>query len=381
MLTNPFDTISKIAQDDSDKNKPQRQESKVDRLNRRLWENNTFGKINKNKALTDKEKQEIYDYRMISDPVFGNDQINQFLKFSETLKDQSEGDVDQPDNYYNLNGLTFNGLITDPINTAKVIGRLATSAYAKSVLSNFIEKTNESQMEVSTGKITRADELLNLTDRTRQYKDLLNQYALNLQKIQAYQNLMDKGKALVGYDDSGKGINYNPLSILSKDQLEDFNNALDVNKELRAAIEEGQLWRDANNLASWSSGGIAGWLGQKIDGLIDDDLGGIRGHLDGLGGKLDELNKLIRENNHDVQWKERVSNVSNQIENILKGFEQASAKKKEDWNKDYKTDQQDIIDWRKGDNWINDIREFASNGRAGFKTNIDDYYKQQEELL
>ena len=204
LLTNPFDTISKIAQDDSDKNKPQRQESKVDRLNRRLWENNAFGKINKNKALTNKEEREIYDYRMISDPVFGNNQINQFLKASETLKDQTEGDIDLPDNYYNLNGLTFNGLITDPINTAKVIGRLATSAYAKSVLSNFIEKTSESQMEVSTGKITRADELLNLADKTRQYKDLLNTYALNLQKIQSYQNLINRANNAVGYSDSGK---------------------------------------------------------------------------------------------------------------------------------------------------------------------------------
>lgn len=381
LLTNPFDTISKIAQDNSDKNKPQRQESKVDRLNRRLWENNTFGKINKNKALTNKEEREIYDYRMISDPVFGNNQINQFLKASETLKDQTEGDIDLPDNYYNLNGLTFSGLITDPINTAKVIGRLATSAYAKSVLSNFIEKTNESQMEVSTGKITRADELLNLADKTRQYKDLLNTYALNLQKIQSYQNLINRANNAVGYSDSGKGIQNNPLDVLSNDQLQDFNNALDVNKELRAALEEGGLWRDANNLASWSSGGIAGWIGQKIDGLIDDDLGGIRGNLDGLGGKLDELNRLIQEKNHDAQWAERVANTSNQIESILKRFEQASAKKKEDWNKDYKVDQQDIIDWRKGNNWINDVREFASNGRSGFKTNIDDYYKQQEELL
>ena len=74
-------------------------------------------------------------------------------------------------------------------------------------------------MEVSTGKITRADELLNLADKTRQYKDLLNTYALNLQKIQSYQNLINRANNAVGYSDSGKGIQNNPLDVLSNDQL------------------------------------------------------------------------------------------------------------------------------------------------------------------
>jgi hypothetical protein len=70
------------------------------------------------------------------------------------------------------------------------------------------------------------------------------------------------------------------------------------------------LWKDANNLASWSSGGIIGQIAQKIDSIIDDDLGGIRGKLFGLGGKLDKLNELMNENNHSPEWLSRVSSVS-----------------------------------------------------------------------
>jgi len=56
-----------------------KRESVPDRLNRRIAENNMFGKINKNKALTNKEVNEILAYKTITDPIFGYNKIKEDL--------------------------------------------------------------------------------------------------------------------------------------------------------------------------------------------------------------------------------------------------------------------------------------------------------------
>lgn len=360
---NPFDDIAKITEKEDKSFIPK--ETNVEKYNRRLWESEMFGKINKDKQLTNKEAQEIYDYRMINDPIFRQLQIKNLHDISSAQQPKND-EPDMPDDYYGLENFGKVPGFLPGAQAAEYVYRLITSAYGKSAISNFIEKSNESQMQVSSGKIARADELLDLAQKTREYKDLIQTYAINLQKIQSYQNIINRANS---YVEGGNNKQLNALQVLTTEQLQDFNNALDVNKELRNAIEDGSLWINANNLASWSSGGVAGWIGQKIDGLIDDDLGGIRGNLDGLGSKLDELNLLIREKNHDSQWQEKIANVSSKIDAILNDFENASEKRKQQWRKDYAVDEKDLLDWKTGDNWM------------GMKSNVDNYYKYQEQLL
>jgi len=46
-------------------------------MNRRIRENNTFGRLNKDKALTYDEAKEIDQYRIMTDPLYANDRIKQ----------------------------------------------------------------------------------------------------------------------------------------------------------------------------------------------------------------------------------------------------------------------------------------------------------------
>jgi hypothetical protein len=60
------------------------------------------------------------------------------------------------------------------------IANIAKSLWAKSFLSDFILKTNDSQMKTSIGQIQRSKELVGLSDQTLQNVDLIERLANNI---------------------------------------------------------------------------------------------------------------------------------------------------------------------------------------------------------
>mgnify|MGYP006920298101 CR=1 FL=1 len=82
-----------------------KKESKADRLNRRIFENKTFGLLNPKKQLTDDEQMEIINYRMATDPEYASDLLRYINKTIDAQKAAEKKDLDDrlknvPKNYY-----------------------------------------------------------------------------------------------------------------------------------------------------------------------------------------------------------------------------------------------------------------------------------------
>jgi hypothetical protein len=122
-------------------------------MNRRIRENNAFGKINKKYALTNDELNEIDQYRMITDPVYANDRIQQLHKEIDQMNRQETADnesVEEPENYFG-DSMQFTTGMGGTFNLGNKVMGLMRSAWAKSFLSDFIEESNSSQMKVEIG--------------------------------------------------------------------------------------------------------------------------------------------------------------------------------------------------------------------------------------
>lgn len=362
---NQYFAYKKQQQDDINSKK---YENAFDRLNRRLFENSTFGKLNKKKALTDQEYQEVFNYRAINDPDYLRAAIDDLDSKTKLSKQQQEEDLAQlishkPDDYlgqnianasigqYGVQG-TF-GMS----NMALSAQGLAESAYGKSFASDFIIKTNQSQAQISSGQISRAHELQFMSDDVKEYLDLTRKYASNLFQIQQIQIGTNYGRDT--NIDSGVRIAMN----------NDLNRLLKENQDIRAKLNSEKLRQSLNNLASWSAGGYAGQAAQYIDAMIDDDLGGIRRGLFGLGGNVDDLIRFMQSKSHDKNWLTSVNNKLDKIYNIVNNFNDITNRKIEGWKKDHETDIKDIEDWKNGNNFLK------------AHANVDDYYKAQEQIL
>lgn len=334
-------------------------ESNIDRLNRRLFENKTFGELSDNKKLTQKEIQEIHDYQMITNPIYARDFLEETMP--EIFSDDYEKIVAErereelkkllstpkPANYSSEYKDPSPYVIAD-INGA-AIASLFTNRGARSAAADFLIKSNESQMEVSAGKIARSDELLAMVDNTRTYAQTIRELSNNLFELQRLQSLIKGGNA-------------------SKEVNERIYQLLDQNKQLRERLNDGSLYRTANNLASWSPGTVGGYVAQTVDDftdrLIGDDLGGIRKYLTGLGGYLDNLNKLTnRGRNYDEQWIREVNNTANNVDKLLNNFTIKTGEKQNGWRKDMEVD-------------MKDINRLIDKGY-----DIDDYYRARQKIL
>ena len=325
--------------------------SKINKLKSKVFLDSAVGKV-----IDPEDIRQLREYHNLTMP---DDYTSVLLK---DIKDDNKEQIKEPENYFGQNSFSspiLNAAATvtqTPIDDIlvripKAIGFLK-SQFFKSASSRFIEATNQAQAENSGGKITRSNELLGLADRAQKYADITNQYAHNQAMIDLWQK-------------QRKGADAKTLQALDSQ----ISDALEQNKQLRAELSDGTLQRDIANLASWEHNSTLGKIASNIDNLIDDDLGGIRGKLTGLGTKLDNLNTLMNNKNRDLNWSAQVSSITGDIARQLDSFKNNTAKKQQIWQNEHKVDIKDYNDWKTGNNWL------------GFKTNVDNYYKTQEEIL
>ena len=330
-------------------------ESPLDRLNRRIKENQTFGTVSKNKALTDKEAGEILTYRLMVDPLLSSEQMKglrqQIDKMQAEDSDKDETVV-QPNDYFGTDAQNKVGA-GGTFNLGLKLLQLANSAWSKSFLSDFIERSNESQMKVSIGQIQRSKELTDLSSYTKENIDQIEKYVNNLAQLQRFNKEIGRGR----------------VQDLSPQKQEWYAKLLEENAIIRQSLDESNWWLNANRLASWAPGGIGGKIAGKIDSWIDDDLGGVRNGLSGLDSKLDNLNELLRSTDYSEGWLEEATKSIGEIKQQLTSFDVNVAEKQERWREQALTDAQDIVDWKTGDNWMN------------MHSEVDPYYKQQKKLL
>lgn len=344
-----------------------KKESVPERYNRRIWEHNAFSTVNKDKGLTNNEINEIIAYRTLTDPQYGYERINEI---HENLAKQEQQElaelnaVQQPDNYYgdwSQNtpkplGYGIAGPTGDEyaaMDVGKQIADWIGSKHSKSFMSDFMLKTNESQMKVSTGQIQRSKEFVDLSNSTIRNVNDIERYANNLVQLERYNQI---AKSVGGFQN------------LDPQRREIYYQILDENKEIQQRLQTNAWWKNANNLASWAPT-TAGYVAGIVDKIVDDDIGGVRNGLYGLDGKLDDLQKLLGERVRDDNWLERVTKATSNIKKQLTNFNAKNAEKQEVWKEQALTDAQDIVDWKTGNNIL------------GLKANIDPYYSAQERLL
>ena len=370
-----FRQMSKAYQDQLNEVKSNRfeakKESKTDRLNRRIFENKTFGLLNPKKQLTNDEQMEIINYRMATDPEYASDLLRSINKTIDAQKAAEKKDLDDklknvPKNYYgdenvqklaNMQIAGSGQFMPNMINVGLDLQNKITSMWAKDAFSDFIIKTNESQSQISSGKISRASELLSYADDTEKYTKFISQYADNLSKIKQLQAVLNSSPTEVINDNYKRNVRIQ------------LNNLLSQNKQIRDQITNGDLFKTAKILSSWSSSGILGQIAQHIDAAVDDDLGGIRKELFGLGNKIDNLSSLMNNNIHDEHWLKGVQKQTADIQKQLSNFKNYTNARIDGWKNDYLTDRKDIEDWSTGNNWLH------------FKTNVSDYYKANAQAL
>ena len=187
-----------------------RKENVSQRYSRRLWENNTFGKINKNKALTNEEVRDIVNYQALTNPQY-RDYLLGYTDYTrtdpktgeplyvpgelhKTIEEQEREELAQlegvkrPEDYYgDVNGV-------QPTYTPNSVGgnlssfmyNFGASKWGRSAMSDFILRTNESQMKVTSGQIQRSKEFTNMADGVTKVMDDIDRYTKNLQAIERY---------------------------------------------------------------------------------------------------------------------------------------------------------------------------------------------------
>lgn len=339
----------------------------TERMNRRIRENDTFGKINKNRALTNDEIKEIHDYRLLTDPLFFQQRMKQLDEEIKELQKQDEQEnIEEPENYFG-DSVQFGVGMGGTMNLgAKLLG-LARSAWSKSFFSDFMEETNNSQFKTAVGQIQRSKELADMSNNTSGYMDLIEEYANNLAQLHRFNT--KNYQAFAGDEGRNKVIGGGSLQGLSPEERNIYGNILERNRIIREQLGKLEWWKNANNLASWAPSGIMGKIAGAVDSVIDDDLGGVRNGLYGLDGKLDNLNKLMSSRTNDEKWLNAITDQIGQIKSQLNSFNANVAEKQERWRQQSLTDAQDIVDWRTGNNWL------------GIHTEVDPYYKSQKHLL
>lgn len=331
-------------------------ENVPERMQRRIREHTMFSTVDQKKALTSKEQAEIIQFRAYNDPMWGAEYLENVSK--QIGKDEEEElkelqGVKEPSDYTGSSVQIKNFSGGNPtLAIQSKVANIAKNLWAKSFLSNFILKTNDSQMKTSIGQIQRSKELVGLSDQTIQNVDLIERLANNIRQLRRFD------------DEAGS----NGISSLSPGKRNMYAKLLDENRQIRADLDESDWWKYANNLASWAPT-KTGYIAGMIDKIVDDDIGGVRNGLYGLDDKLDNLKTLLQQNNQDDKWLESISNTVGKIKSQLNDFNANNAEKQEHWRDQALTDLQDIVDWRTGNNWM------------GMKANVDPYYKAQETLL
>lgn len=349
-------------------------ETTSQRMNRRIFENNTFGKLNKKHALTEKELVEIDSYKMLTDPLYSQKRLKEIYEDMDAQEKQELAQlnaVEKPKDYY---GDAAKFTKTDAtlysifpgIEFSKKLYELAKSSYGKSVFSDFIEMTNSSQRKVSAGQVERAQELRNLS--TSSFYNLmdLEKYVDLQARINEYVQKQNAFRA----NANERGMSYfTQYPGLSAEEQRDYIRSIDELQKLKQKLDKSDWWNTLNNLSSWAPSPILGRVAGWIDSVIDDDLGGIRNNLLGIDDKLDDLTKLMNSQSRDKRWAYDTKKKIYDIRKQLAGFDVTAEKNQDHWRKQSEVDIQDLADWKSGDNWL------------GVQTKMDPYYSAQKTLL
>jgi len=107
------------------------------------------------------------------------------------------------------------------MDVGKQIADWVGSQHSKSFMSDFMLKTNESQMKVSTGQIQRSKEFVNLSNNTIRNVNDIERYANNLVQLERYNQI---AKSVGGF--------WN----LDPQRREIYYQILDENKEIQQRL-------------------------------------------------------------------------------------------------------------------------------------------------
>jgi len=163
-----------------------------------LLENNTLGIIDGDKRLTPTEVNEIIAYNQLTNPAYAEESFKQFSKIAEKVeKDQKEellrlGKI-KPD------GSEFNLFTKNPYGGLPILN--LDNKYFKSFASDFLIKTNESQMEVSVGQIARSNEFREMSNKASEYVEIMSEYGKNLNQIQTLQQQLQQAEQQLNQTD------------------------------------------------------------------------------------------------------------------------------------------------------------------------------------
>lgn len=331
-------------------------ESVPERMQRRIREHTLFSTVDQKKGLTAKEQAEIVQFRAFNDPMWGAKYLNELSGKQQAQEDtetEEAAAVERPDNYTGqARGIKGLSGVNATLAIQTKLQSLANSLWAKSFLSDFILKTNDSQMKTSIGQIQRSKEFVDLSSNTMENVDRIERLANNIRNLRRLD------------DEAGR----DGIQSLSPEKQHIYAQLLDENRQIRLNLDKTDWWKDANNLASWAPTKL-GYISGIIDKVIDDDIGGVRNGLYGLDNKLDQLKTYLSQNKQDDAWLEGVTNITGKIKQQLTNFNAANAEKQDRWRDQALTDLQDIVDWKEGNNWMN------------MRASVDPYYKAQETLL
>ena len=331
-------------------------ESVPERMQRRIREHTLFSTVDQKKGLTAKEQAEIVQFRAFNDPMWGAKYLNEISGKQQAQEDvdtEEAAAVQRPDNYTGqARGIKGLSGVNATLAIQTKLQSLANSLWAKSFLSDFILKTNDSQMKTSIGQIQRSKEFVDLSSNTMENVDRIEQLANNIRNLRRLD------------DEAGS----NGIQSLSPEKQHIYAQLLDENRQIRSELDKTDWWKNANNLASWAPTKL-GYISGIIDKVIDDDIGGIRNGLYGLDDKLDELKTYLQQNKQDDAWLEGITNTTGKIKRQLTDFNANNAYKQDRWREQALTDLQDIVEWKEGNNWL------------GMHASVDPYYKAQETLL
>lgn len=313
--------------------------------------------LSNDNKIQDNDIAEWNAYRAIKDPGYMQSMLEQadYLNKQQQENKGVEVSPEKPEGYTPKASL-FNilaGTLTGNIGQAATgYAGLLMSQYGKDIFSTFIEKTNQSQAEKESGKIARAEELKGIADKANSWVELTEKYAQNKYQIQQLQQQLN-------------GANFEQKQRINS-QIGDI---LQQNRDISKQLENGKLWNDVNNLASWESKSILGNIAQQIDNLVDDDLGGIRRKLNGVGGLVDRVGSMMQQKDYNGKWLADVQASLQGIKNRIGGFNDEASKKQQFWQNQQMIDVKDLNDWKSGENML------------GIKTGASDWYKHQEQML
>lgn len=332
-------------------------------------------------------------YKLLTDPI-GLETLYDYAEQNEKELKSKE----MPQDYFGRyvgNFTTSAGIVYQNISYAQ-------SKHATSAFSTYLIRSNKTQSETAQGKVNKAAELGELSNKSRELLNTAKQILEVEKELSKFDNISDESLTLDQYK-----IKSN-LSVQKFDLLNKF-------KELKEY---------AKRLESWSPQtiGDTSWL--YVQKFVDKAVSGTLGLFSDdaaekfsrsyqdleqpilelpmgssvYGGSwIDNLEKLLNEDTNDdkrpksggsffgnlpgakfdesgnyIGFKksrsQKISDIINETSSRLNSFEDRLSNLTKAWNKEKQDDIQDIIDWKTGNNWL------------GFHAKVDDYYEAQEQL-